>query len=77
MWRFSVAFLANGVLKVTHGGIELTTPVLLVRMLNHYITASPFASLTGLKPFLVSNKTLFAGQLEAAIFQPAFFNESK
>ena len=36
---FPVAFLANGVLKVTHGGIELTTPVLRVRMLNHYAAA--------------------------------------
>ena len=35
---FPVAFLANGVLKVTHGGIELTIPVLRVRMLNHYAT---------------------------------------
>ena len=25
---FPVAFLTNGVLKVTHGGIEVTTPVL-------------------------------------------------
>ena len=33
-----VAFLTNGVLKVTHGGIELTTPVLRVHMLNHYAT---------------------------------------
>ena len=29
---FPVAFLANGVLKVKHGGIELTTPVLCVHM---------------------------------------------
>ena len=28
MTWFSVTFLANGVLKMTHGGIELTTPVL-------------------------------------------------
>ena len=34
-----VAFLTNGVLKVTHGGIELTTPALRVRMINHYATA--------------------------------------
>ena len=30
--RFPVASLANGVLNVTHGGVELTTPMLLVRM---------------------------------------------
>ena len=36
---FPVAFLANGVLKVTRGGIELTTPVLRVRMLNYYVMA--------------------------------------
>ena len=36
---FPVAFLTNGVLKVTHGGIELTTPMLSVRMFNHYATA--------------------------------------
>ena len=37
-----VAFLANGVLKVSHGGIELTSTVVLrVRMLNHYATV-PF-----------------------------------
>ena len=36
---FPVAFLANGVFIVTHGGIELITPVLLVCMLNHYATA--------------------------------------
>ena len=31
---FPVTFLTNGVLKVTHGGIELTTPVLGLRMLQ-------------------------------------------
>ena len=36
---FPAAFLTNGVLKMTHGGIELTTPVLLVRLLNHYTKA--------------------------------------
>ena len=35
---FPVAFLTNNVLKVTHGGIELTTPVLRVCMLSHYAT---------------------------------------
>ena len=39
MGWFPVAFLTNGVfLKVTNGGIELTTSVLRVRVLNHYAT---------------------------------------
>ena len=41
---FPVAFLTSGISKVTHGGIELTTPVLRVRMLNHYAT-TPLLSL--------------------------------
>ena len=36
---FPVAFLTGGISIVTHGGIELTTPVLWVRMLNHCVTA--------------------------------------
>ena len=36
MKGFPVAFLANGVLQVTHGGIELTIPVLLIGMLSNY-----------------------------------------
>ena len=36
---FPDAFLASGVLKLTHGGIEMTAPALWVRMLNHYATA--------------------------------------
>ena len=36
---FPVAFLTNDDLKVTHGEIELTIPVLWVRVLNRYTTA--------------------------------------
>ena len=39
MRRLPFAFLTNGVFVVTLGGIELTTPVLWVRMLNHNATA--------------------------------------
>ena len=35
----SIAFVLNDVLKVPHGEIELTTPVLGVRILNHYAMA--------------------------------------
>ena len=37
MGLFPVAFLTNGVFILTHGGIELTTPVLRVRMLLHQL----------------------------------------
>ena len=34
-----VAFLNNCVFIVTHGGVELTTPVLQLHTANHYTTA--------------------------------------
>ena len=36
MRQFPVALLTNGVLKGTHGGMELATPLLRVCMLNHW-----------------------------------------
>ena len=39
---FPVAFLTNGVLKEEHGGIELTTPLLRVPVLNHYASTALF-----------------------------------
>ena len=56
---FPVAFLTNGVfLKVTHGGIELTTPVLGGRLLNHYATLPLGAKIDSLSLMMKNNNVM-------------------